>query len=65
MFTVKQAAETLGVSPALVYALCAAKKIKHERHGLGRGAIRIPAEALDEYRKRVTVRTEETDICRN
>lgn len=53
--TVKEAAQQLRVSAALVYSLCAAKKIRCERHGLGRGTISIPAEALDEYRKRCTV----------
>lgn len=52
--TVKQAAERLGVSVPLIYALCAAKKLRHERHGLGRGTIRIPVEAIDEYRESVT-----------
>ena len=51
MLTVKQVAKQLGISPSLVYGLCSAGKIRHERHGLGRGCIRIPAEALDEYRK--------------
>ena len=50
MLSVKQAAERLGVSPALVYALCTKKRIRHERHGLGRGVIRIPDDALEEYR---------------
>ena len=50
MLTVKQAAENLGVSVALVYALCAAGKIRHERYGLGRGTIRISEEAVEEYR---------------
>jgi excisionase family DNA binding protein len=49
--TVKEAAEQLRISAALVYALCAAGKISHERHGLGRGTIRITLEALEEYRK--------------
>ena len=53
--TVKEAAEQLRISAALVYALCAAKKIRHERHGLGRGKIVIPAEAVGEYRQRCTV----------
>lgn len=52
--TVKQAAERLGVSVPLIYALCAAKKLRHERHGLGRGTIRISVEAIDEYRESVT-----------
>jgi hypothetical protein len=30
------------------------KMIRHERHGLGRGTIRIPQDALDEYRRGVT-----------
>jgi excisionase family DNA binding protein len=49
--TVKQAAAQLGISPALVYALVQRRKIRHERHGLGRGTIRIPETALDEYRR--------------
>jgi excisionase family DNA binding protein len=51
--TVKHAAQELGISLSLVYALLAAGRIRHERHGLGRGTIRIPREALDEYRKSV------------
>ena len=51
MYTVKEAAERLGVSPSLVYGLCKEGKIRHERHGLGRGTIRIAPDALDEYRK--------------
>jgi excisionase family DNA binding protein len=59
--TVKQVAERLGVSPALVYALVARHKIRHERHGLGRGAIRISEEALEEYRKGCAVGTPATE----
>ena len=44
-------AKELAISASLVYGLCAAGKIRHERHGLGRGTIRIPREALDEYRR--------------
>jgi excisionase family DNA binding protein len=53
--SVHEAADLLGVSDALVYSLCAQKRIRHERHGLGRGTIRIPEDAIDEYRKSVTV----------
>jgi excisionase family DNA binding protein len=53
--TVREAAEALEVSSGLVYRLLAAGKIRHERHGLGRGAIRIPPGALDEYRRSCTV----------
>ena len=54
-FSVAEAAEELGVSPSLVYGLCQRRKIRHERHGLGRGKIKIPLDALEEYRKSVTV----------
>ena len=56
MHTIRSAAGALGVSPSLVYALCAAGRLRHERHGLGRGTIRIPAEALDEYRRTAAAR---------
>jgi excisionase family DNA binding protein len=56
--TVKVAAEALGMSRALLYALCQAKKIRHMRYGLGRGTIKIPPEALEEYRLSVTVEPE-------
>jgi excisionase family DNA binding protein len=55
VLSVKQAAERLGVSTKLVYALCAGGKIVHERHGLGRGTIRISEEALETYRQRARV----------
>ena len=50
MLTVAQAAERLGVWRALIYSLVAARKLRHERIGLKRGVIRIPDDALDEYR---------------
>ena len=49
--TVKEAAAELGVSVSLVYALCSSGAIRHERHGLGRGTIRIPPQALADYRR--------------
>jgi excisionase family DNA binding protein len=55
LLTVKQAAEKLGVSVSLIYGLCAAKKLRHARHGLGRGTIRIPEDAIEEYHQSVTV----------
>jgi excisionase family DNA binding protein len=57
--SVGEAAVQLGVSPSLVYGLCAQKRIRHERHGLGRGKIVIPEDALDEYRRQRTVQVEE------
>jgi excisionase family DNA binding protein len=55
LLKISEAAVALGISKALVYALCEQRKIRHERHGLGRGTIRIPEDALDEYRRSVTV----------
>ncbi len=55
LLSVKDASEILGLSCALIYALCARKRIRHERHGLGRGTIKIPDDAIDEYRKSVTI----------
>jgi excisionase family DNA binding protein len=55
VLTVKQTAERLRISPALVYALCAARKLRHERYGLGRGKILVPEDAIEEYRRRCTV----------
>lgn len=60
MLSVTEAAIALGVSPSLIYVLCARKRIRHERHGVGRGKIVIPEDALQEYRKRQTVGVEET-----
>lgn len=57
--TVKQVAERLGISRALVYALISRKEICHERHGLGRGVIRITEEALEGYRRTCQVKEEE------
>ena len=59
LLTVKEAAKQLGVSPALIYTLCAKRKLKHERHGVGRGHIRISKEAISEYREKVTVNVSE------
>jgi excisionase family DNA binding protein len=53
--TVKQAAGRMGVSPSLVYALCGRRLIRHERHGLRRGKIVIPEDAVEEYCRRRTV----------
>ena len=55
LFTVREAAESLGISLGLVYALCARKRLRHERYGLGRGIIKIPEDAIDEFRRSVTV----------
>ncbi len=58
LLTVAETAERLGISLAVVYALCSARKIRHERHGLKRGKIMIPESALEEYRRLRTVEVE-------
>ena len=60
-YSVSEAAGELGVSRALVYSLCQRRKIRHERHGLRKGKIVIPATALEEYRQSVTVPPEEEE----
>jgi excisionase family DNA binding protein len=57
-FSVAEAAKELGISRALVYALCARRRLRHERIGLGRGKIVIAEAALQEFRRSVTVGTE-------
>ncbi len=47
--TVKEAAPLLGLSLASVYALCAGRRIRHARVGIGRGKIVIPPDAVAEY----------------
>lgn len=46
---VRDVARELDVSQRLVYALIAAGKLRCVRHGLGRGAIRVLREHLEEY----------------
>lgn len=48
---VRRAAEKLGVSMQIVYLLCARRKLRHSRVGLGRGKIVISDEAVTEYLK--------------
>jgi excisionase family DNA binding protein len=52
---VKEAARILDVSPSLVYALVAEGRLRHYRIGKGRGAIRIPDEAIAEFLRCVEV----------
>lgn len=55
MLTVKNAAEILNISSALVYALCAQGSLEHERYGIGRGTIRISEQALAAFQERMRV----------
>jgi excisionase family DNA binding protein len=57
LLTVREAAVRLGCSPALVYQLCAERRIGHVRLGVGRGTIRIPEDELEEYLKSCKVGT--------
>jgi excisionase family DNA binding protein len=59
LLSVSEAAAALGISQATIYGLVAAKQIRHERHGLRRGRIRIPQDALDECRRSRTVDVED------
>lgn len=58
LLTIAEAAETLHVSPSTIRALCTGRKLRHERHGLGRGKLLIPEDAIEEYRKSVTVQVQ-------
>ena len=58
MLTVREAAAILSVSAATVYGLCTLRRLRHERIGLGRGVIRIPEDAIDEYRRAHAVEAE-------
>jgi excisionase family DNA binding protein len=59
-YSVAGAAKELGVSAGTIYALCRARRLRHERIGLGRGKILIPEDALEEYRRSVTVAAEQS-----
>ena len=50
-----QAAEKLGVKEGTVRALVASRRLRHCRIGTGRGVIRIPLDAVEEYIRSVTV----------
>jgi excisionase family DNA binding protein len=53
-FSVAEAAKELGVSAGTVYGLCASRKLRHERHGLRRGRIRIAEDlAAEQVRRRL------------
>lgn len=56
--TVKEAAKALRLSAATVYALCAARKLRHQRVGVGRGKILISPDAVTEYLARSTVQAD-------
>ena len=55
LLTVAEAAESMRLSVSTVRALCRARKLRHERHGVGRGRLLIPEDAVAEYRAGCTV----------
>jgi excisionase family DNA binding protein len=55
LLTIAETADRLHLSSNTVRALCCTRKLRHERHGLGRGKILIPEDAIEEYRLSVTV----------
>ena len=59
LFTVKDTATRFGISPGLVYSLAAGRKLRFVRIGNGRGRIRIPEEAIEEYLVRSTFAPQE------
>jgi excisionase family DNA binding protein len=51
LLTVREAAERLGCSEALVYLLCSERRLPHVRLGTGRGTIRIAEDDINEFVK--------------
>lgn len=54
LLTVAETALQLRLSRGMVYTLCQRGELRHERHGLRRGKILIPQDAIDEYRQAMT-----------
>lgn len=55
-YDVRGTAAALGVSVQTVYLLCAKRRLRHVRVGVGRGTIRVPSSAIREYLDGATVR---------
>ncbi len=51
LLTVRESAARLGCSEALVYLLCAERRLPHVRLGTGRGTIRIAEAEIEEFLK--------------
>ncbi len=51
LLTVRESAERLGCSEALVYLLCSERRLPHVRLGTGRGTIRIAEDDISEFVK--------------
>lgn len=59
LLTVRETAAHLRISSATVYALCAARKLRHQRVGMGRGRLLIPFDSVTEYLAKGTVASTE------
>jgi hypothetical protein len=55
LFSVRETAERSEISRSLMCGPSAVQKIRHKRRGLGHGTIKIPTDALEDYRKLGTV----------
>ncbi|HEX3151160.1 MAG TPA: helix-turn-helix domain-containing protein [Gemmataceae bacterium] len=55
MNTVKAAALRMNVSEKTIYALCAAKKLRHVRVGVRNGKLLVPDDAIEDYLRSNTV----------
>jgi excisionase family DNA binding protein len=64
MFSVREVAKRLNVSPSCVYGLISAGKLKCHRIGLARGTIRVSEEALGEFLTKTQI-TEQLVLNRN
>ncbi len=51
LLNIREAAEYLAVSPALLYRLVADRQIQHVRVGIGRGTIRFRSEDLEQFKR--------------
>lgn len=49
MYRVKAVAEALDVSPATIYRAIESGQLRALKVGTGKGALRIPADAIEEY----------------
>jgi len=51
LLTVRESAERLGCSGALVYLLCSEQRLLHVRLGTGRGTIRVAEDDINGFVK--------------
>jgi excisionase family DNA binding protein len=54
LLMVEEVAKILRVSLATVYRLCKSGEVAHLRLGVGKGSIRFEAQAIEDYKRKVT-----------